>query len=60
MPSTDFNGDPLLILTAEEANWLAGFITSNWDIDEDCLILRRVARKARQVIDEANTKNRKS
>jgi len=47
--NTDFNGEPVVVLSAEEARWLAEFIQRHWDVDEDCVELRRVAGKVRRV-----------
>ena len=50
MTSTDFNGEPILILSKEEAEWLFDFIEKHRYNDVDTMILRRVRVKALEVM----------
>ena len=51
MTSTDLNGESILILTKQDAEWLVKFINNHWRVETDSIELRRVLRKARGVTD---------
>jgi len=53
MVSTDFNGEPILILSKTEAKWLLSFIDEHWPNHSTFpgSMVDRVSRKAKEVVD---------